>query len=260
MEEDFILAGNSSVEEEEPIAEETKEVVAEEEEKTEKSEESENTKEEEPAKDSHIQALDAERARRKQAERELKELKSKLDAEKQAKEDEERTKSEREAYKKKLLAKDNIDEEVADTILDALGEDLIKTKLANERRQKEEDFDKVIADLKTEDMFMDADVYKPQIKELMSKGLSAEEAYFASVGKSKFSQMKKDLEVEIEQKILNTKEKAENIDVGVAESKGEVHKGSYTKREQEIARETGLTVEEVHKRSKMDSLEDFLNL
>ena len=261
--EDFILAGNSAVEEEEETEEEVQGTTESEEEAQDQADSTEVEEEEEPQKgkkDWQHQALDSERAKRKQAERELKELKAKLEEEKQAKENENVISKERENYKKKMLEGDLIDEETADKLLDVFGEDIIKGKIASQKLARQDEFEKELSNLKRDEMFMDADAYKPQIREFMDKGLSAEEAYFASVGKSRFSQMKKDLEVEIEQKILNTKKKADSIDVGVAEAKGEMHKGSYTKREQEIARETGLTVEEVHKRSKMDSLDDFLKL
>lgn len=258
--EELDLVGNTTVEEDEPETEEE----AEEEAKSEEEVVEETKDEKDSEKDSKVQALDSERARRKAAEKELKELRAKLEQEKNKEEDEKAFNSKREDLRKKLLAKDVMDEEVADTILSALGDDLIKTSIATERKTKEENFDRALSELKQDEMFMDADVYRPQIKELVDKGLSLEEAYFASVGKSRFSQMKKDLEVELEQKLLNNGDKADKIDIGHAEEKGAIKRGKYTKREQEIARETGLTVEEVHKRyirpGDVFSIEDMENL
>ncbi len=268
--EEFDLIGNTT-DEPDDVKEEvepSEEEPAEEEETEEVKEEAE-TQEEEPdeepkEKDWKHQALDAERARRKAAEKELKELKAQLDAEKTAKENEDKVLKEREAYKKKMLEGDIVDEEVADKLLDVFGDDIIKNKIANQARTEAENFDRAISELKKDELFMDADVYKPKIKEFMDKGLTIEEAYMASVGKARFSQMKKDLEVEAEQRILNSREKADRIDVGHAEAKSEIKRGKYTKREQEIARETGLTVEEVHKRyikpGEVFSIEDMENL
>ena len=254
--EELDLVGNTTIEDDETTEPEEEEV-----EEVEEEEVKEDTKDE---KDSKVQALDSERARRKAAEKELKELRAKLEQEKNKEEDEKAFNSKREDLRKKLLEKDVMDEEVADTILSALGDDLIKTSIASERKTKEENFDRALSELKQDEMFMDADTYKPQIRELMDKGLSIEEAYFASVGKSRFSQMKKDLEVELEQKLLNNGDKADKIDIGHAEEKGAIKRGKYTKREQEIARETGLTVEEVHKRyirpGEVFSIEDMENL
>ena len=205
-------------------------------------------------------ALAAERARRKEAEKKLRELEAKINADEIAKENEDKIAKEREAYKKKMLEGDLVDEEVADKLLEVFGDDIIKTKIANQQRAEAESFDKQLSDLKKDELFMDADVYKPQIKSLMEKGLSMEEAYFASVGKARFSQMKKNLETEIEQKLLNNSNKASNIDVGHIEAKSEVKKGKYTKREQEIARETGLSVQEVHKRAGITELDKMLDL
>lgn len=269
--EDFDLVGGGpapvdedDVDNEEEV-EETSEEAEEEADDTSEEEntDEEDTQEEEPKpvqKDSKSQALTAERARRKAAERELKELKSKLEAEQLAKDNESKIAKEREAYKKKMLEGDLVDEEVADKLLDVFGDDIIKTKIANQARAEAEDFDNAISELKKSDLFMDADTYKPQIKELMKKGLTAKQAYMASISDSKFEQIKKDLTIEAEQRLLNSNSKADKVDLGAAEAKSEVKRGTYTKREQEIARETGLPVAEVHKRSKVFSIEDMENL
>lgn len=269
--EDFDLIGGApaptdddDVKDEEEEVEETSNEAEEEEEEAQEEEadetEPDEEKVEEKPKDNRTKALTAERARRKEAERKLKELEAKLDAEKVAKENEDKISKEREAYKAKMLEGDLVDEEVADKLLDVFGDDIIKTKIANQARAEAEDFDKKLSELKKDDLFMDADVYKPQIKEFMSKGLTMEEAYFASLSRARVSQLKKDMEVEIEQKLLNNNEKTSKIDVGHAEAKSEVKKGKYTKREQEIANETGLSVQDVKKRSGMFELEDMLNL
>lgn len=264
--EDFDLVGGTQEEDTNDEVEETaEEEKASEGEDTQEEEDVTENQEEEPdeetqKKDWKHQALDAERSRRKAAERELKELKAKLEADKEVKNQEDRVAKEREAYKAKMLEGDLVDEEVADKLLDVFGDDIIKNKIANQARLEAEDFEKQLSDLKKDELFMDADSYKPQIKQLMDKGLSMEEAYFASVGKSRFTQMKKDMEVELEQKLLNNNKKAEEIDVGHAEEKGVAKERKYTKREQEIARETGLSVAEVHKRSGMFSIEDLENL
>ena len=218
-----------------------------------------------PVKDNRVKALTAERAKRKEAERKLRELEAKLNADQLAKENEDKIAKEKAAYKQKLLEGDLVDEDVADKLLEVLGDDIIKNKIANQTRVEEENFDKQLSELKKDEIFMDADVYKPQIKSLMSKGLSMEEAYFASVGKARFTMMKKDMETEIEQKLLNNANKAANIDIGHAEAdKSDIKKGKYTKREQEIARETGLSISEVHKRymkpGQTYSIEDMENL
>ena len=223
--------------------------------------EDEEEEEEKPkGRDSKTQALDAERARRKQAEKELKELKAKLDADKVQKEQEDILAKERAAYKQKMLEGDLIDEETADKLLDVFGNDVIKNKLDNERRTEHELFEEKFQELKKKDLYMDADVYKPQIETLMKKGLTAEQAYMASISESRFMQMRKDLQIEAEQKILNNQEKAERISVGVQESKSEVKGTTYSKEEQRIAKETGLPVKEVHKRMKINSIEDIEKL
>ena len=73
-------------------------------------------------------------------------------------------------------------------------------------------------------------------------------------------QMKKDLTTEAEQKILNNQERAERVSVGVQESKSDIQGTTYSKEEHRIAKETGLPLKEVHKRIKMDSIDDFEKL
>lgn len=253
-EEEFDLVGEQNYNEpdEDEVDEKVEEEVAEEETEEEtqetETEEEEETHDDEKPIDNRTKALTQERARRKAAEKELKELKAKLEAEKEEEQQEDVIAKEREAYKKKMLEGDLVDEDVADKLLDVFGEDLIKNKISNQRREENESFEEAFLELKKNDLFMDADNYKPQIKELMKKGLTAKQAYMASISDSRFSQMKKDLEIETEQRILNSQSKADKVDVGVAESKSEVKKGTYSKREQEIAKETGLSVAEVHKR------------
>ena len=147
--------------------------------------------------------------------------------------------------KKKMLEGDLIDEETADKLLDAFGNDVIKNKLDNQSRLEREKFEEEFSELKKEDLFMDADNYKEQMRDLMKKGLSARQAYMASVSDARFIQMKKDLQVEAEQRLLNSSEKAKKIDVGVQESKSEVRGTTYSKEEQRIAKETGLPLKEV---------------
>lgn len=270
----FDMAGDTTVEtddEDEKVEEEaddTEEVtesrepsIDKEEEADEQDESEDEVEEEEPKKkDNKTQALDAERARRKQAEKELKELKAKLNAEQTQKEQEDILAKEKESMKKKMLEGDLIDEETADKLLDVFGNDVIKNKLDNQERLERETFEDEFQELKKDDLFMDADVYKPQMRELMKKGLTAEQAYMASISKAKFMQMKKDLTTEAEQKILNNQERAERVSVGVQESKSDIQGTTYSKEEHRIAKETGLPLKEVHKRIKMDSIEDFEKL
>ena len=264
--EDFDLIGETSEPEEEEVQETTQddevdeEATESKEEADEKPDEEEKPADEAPKKDSKVQALDSERAKRKQAERELRELKAQIEAEKNAKEDSEKAIKEREAYKQKMLEGDLIDEDTANKLLDVFGDDIIKGKIANERRAEELKLDEAIQELKKDSRFIDADVYKPQIKELMQKGLTPQQAYMASLSDGRFMQLKRDMEIEAEQKFLNRSEKLDNVDVGVAQAKGEVKKGTYTRREQEIARETGLPVAEVHKRYNMFTMDEIEKL
>lgn len=213
-----------------------------------------------PKKDSKQQALDFERSKRKQLEKELKELKAERERQVKAKEEEETLSKERENLKAKMLEGDLIDEDVAEKLVNTIGDDIIKMKIASKKLAEDESFEKAFAELKQDDMYMDADKYKDKIREFVKKGLTVEEAYGASMLGNRGAQLKKDLEIEIEQRLLNSDLKADKIDIGHAEAKGEAKRTSYTREEQMIARETGLDVKEVHKRANMHSLDEFLNL
>ena len=249
MDEEFLFAGKREDEYDEEVDEVTEETT---EEETEEVTEEEVTEEVNETKDKKIQTLISERTRRKKAEAELKELKSKLSS------NSDEVQLGKDEMLKKLVSDDLIDEEVAKKIVDVLGEDIVGQRVENNKRRAEEDFERGFTNLKQEEFFKDADEYKDKIKEYVSKGFGLEEAYWASAGKEKLEAIKKDLRVEIEQSILNNGVKADEIDVGHTE--GEQETPRYTKKEQKIANELGMNVKDVHKRAGIFTLDDILKL
>lgn len=215
---------------------------------------------EEPKKDKNKQILDSERAKRKSAEKKLRELQAEMDKIKSAKQNEEKIQSEKESLKQKLMQDDMIDEEVAERLISTIGEDLIKQRIENEARESESRFEREFNEFSKDEMYYDAEEYKDEIKTLMGKGLSMKSAYFALAGENKMASIRKDLEVEIEQKLMNNTNKAEKVNVGHEESKDEVKRTRYTKREQEIANELGIDVKEVHNRLNTTTLDGILDL
>ena len=270
---EFVMEGERNTQEEASELEETSKDVTEktdeeteENTKTETEEtkaernEGEETEAEEPKKDKYRQALDSERAKRKNAERKLKELQAEIEKSKNLKQNEERVKTEKESLKQKLMQDDMIDEDVADRLINTLGEDLIKQKIRNETKEAEENFEKEFKEFSNDEMFYDAEDYKDEIKALMNKGLSMKSAYFALAGEDKVANIRKDLEVEIEQKLLNNSNKAEKVNVGHEESKDETKRTKYTKKEQEYANELGMDIKEVHKRLNATTLDEIFDL
>lgn len=215
---------------------------------------------EEPKKDKNRQILDSERAKRKNAEKKLRELQAEMDKIKNAKQNEEKIQSEKDSLKAKLMQDDMIDEEVAERLINTIGEDLIKQRIQNEAKEAEASFDREFNEFSKDEMYYDAEEYKDEIKALMSKGLSMKSAYFALAGENKMASIRKDLEVEIEQKLLNNTNKAEKVNVGHEESKDETKRTRYTKREQEIANELGMDIKEVHNRLNTMTLDGILDL
>lgn len=249
------VKNETQIDEEENV-DETEVEETEQDETTEVEEESK----EEPKKDKNRQILDSERAKRKNAEKKLRELQAEMEKLKSAKQNEEKIQSEKENLKQKLMQDDMIDEEVADRLISTIGEDLIKQRIQNEAKEAEASFDKEFNEFSKDEMYYDAEDYKDEIKALMSKGLSMKSAYFALAGENKMANIRKDLEVEIEQKLLNNSNKAEKVNVGHEESKDETKRTRYTKREQEIANELGIDVKDVHNRLNTTTLDEILNL
>lgn len=221
--------------------------------------EQEEVSDEKP-RDKNVQALDAERARRKRAEAEIKELKAQLEGKSLAEKAEEKVNAEKDNLKALLMKDDLIDEEVADRLMETFGNKFAVDAVTTRERQEEESFDAQLDTLMSNDVFCDANTYRDSIKSYMEKGLDIESAYFASAGKNKLALMRKELEVEAEQRLLNSNARIEDIDVGSAQSKGEAKHTSYTKLEQRLANESGFDAKEVRKRMNANTLDEFLNL
>lgn len=195
-------------------------------------------------------SLNWERGQRKSLEKELKELK-----ESRLAEDEEDIKqAEADIRAKFKNSKSGLSDDVIDDLMEVFGKSQAKTEVQAARKKTE----KEIMELQRNPMYIDVGEHLTEIRQLMKKGLTAEQAYWACVGESKFAkttEKAKEKEEKEEKQKLN-KERAEQGYVdGVPASDDKMP--TYTEKERYIAKETGMSTEEVRARSKATTLEEI---
>ena len=179
-------------------------------------------------------SLNYERSERKRLAKELSSLKE--DDSKEIKDEEERIRA------KLKNGKSDLSDEVVEDLMESIGKDQAKANVRNAKQNIERE----IMELKRDQIYMDADEYGNEIRELMKKGLSAEQAYWAVAGSNKFSNLSAE---DDEQKKKETKERAKEGFVDTKTTSKE-EKEQYTARERAIADKIGISTEEVHARSK----------
>lgn len=197
-----------------------------------------------------------------------KERKQRKEAQKKAKEWEERIKALEEATKKPekttldTLIESGMDEGVAKSIASA-----IDSKKDNSKKLEEEiaelKFERSLTAKSKEEGFEDIEEYADEIKELVDKGLSIEQAYYAtSYDKPKTVNTKREIERKIEAKMQNNNAKKEilgNTNSKVGASNNSNHKLNLSKEEYAFARMAGMTPEEYSAVKGMGSIKDYTN-
>ena len=212
-------------------------------------EELENVATEEKSELEKIRAsLNYERSERKRLAKELSALKE--DDSKEIKDEEARIRA------KLKNGKSDLSDDVVDDLMESIGKDQAKANVRNAKQSIERE----LLELKRDETYMDVDEYSDEMRSLMKKGLSAEQAYWAVAGATKYSNStaKAQKEEEKEQKKKETKERTEQ---GYVEMKpvGEEKKEQYSSKERAIADRLGISVEEAHARSKQSfGIEEIL--
>lgn len=226
---------------------------------TEKSSETENaenieTTEIDEEKESLKRALNRERNERKKLEKANKSFETRL----KALEDANKTVQKSTADE---LIESGIDENIAKSIANAID----KGKKDNSNLEKE------LADVKfeaslnkksKENGFEDITEYSDEIKELVNKGLTLEQSYYAvTYNKPKSKDTKSEIERKVEAKLQNNQARKEilgnyNSNSGTSTSKKKI---DATPEEKAIASLAGLTVEEFLAYKNMDSAKDYDN-
>lgn len=194
-------------------------------------------------------ALNKERASRKKAEREIKELEAKtLEQANKAKE--------KSTYE--TLIESGIDANVAKSISEVID----SKKTDNSQLEKEIadlKFDKQITAKSKEVGFEDIEEYAEDIRDLVDKGLSIEQAYYASSYSKPEINTKSEIARNIEAKMQNNNARKEilgniNSNIGVANTSKKIN---ITALEKSIAAAAGMTAEEYVAVRDAGSIQDY---
>lgn len=204
-------------------------------------------------KESLKRGVNDERKRRKAAEKKAKELEERIKALEDANKTPEKTTFDD-------LIESGIDENIAKSIATAI--DKKKSDNSNlEKKLAQLQFEADITKKSKEEGFEDITEYSEEIKELVEKGLTLEQSYYAvTYNKPKTNDTKSEIERKVEAKIQNNQARKEilgnyNSNSGTStNSKTEI---KISKEEKAIAAMSGLTPEEYVAIRDMDSVKDY---
>ena len=199
-----------------------------------------------------------------------KERKQRKEAQKKAKELEEKIKALEEANKKPekttldTLIESGVEEGIAKSIASAIDNKKDNSKKL-EKEIAELRFEKDLTAKSKEEGFEDIEEYADEIKELVDKGLSIEQAYYAtSYDKPKTVTVntKREIERKLEAKMQNNNAKKEilgNTNSNVGASNNSNNKVNLSKEEYAVARAAGITPEDYAAVKGMGSIKDYTN-
>ena len=200
-----------------------------------------------------LKALNAERKARKTAEKENKNFEARLKALEEANKTPQKTTEEE-------LIENGVDESIAKSIATAI----------DKRQNNNSDLAKELADVKfksslseksKEEGFEDIIDYAEEIKELVDKGLTIEQSYYAvTYDKPKTKDTKSEIERKVEAKIQNNQARKNilgNVNSQAGASVNSKPKIKLSSEEKSIAAMAGLSPEEYAALREMDSVKDY---
>lgn len=204
-------------------------------------------------KESLKRGVNAERKARKEAERKNKELEARIKALEEANKTPEKSTLEE-------LVESGVDESIAKSIATAIDKkksdnsDLAK-ELANVK------FENALTKKSKEEGFEDIIEYSDEIKELVDKGLTIEQSYYAiTYDKPKSKDTKSEIERKVEARLQNNQARKEilgNYNNNSGNSTKNSTKLNVTAEEKGIAAMAGMTVEEYVAYRDMNSVKDY---
>lgn len=170
-------------------------------------------------------------------------------------------------YKKQLSEMQKTKKSTYDTLIEK-GVEVELAKTLSEAIDKPDDriadmqFENNILKVSRKEGFEDIEEYSEDIRPLVDKGLTVEQAYYAVTGGKKKPtnvNTKSEIRREVEAKLKNQKEKANILDI---DTKGEEpiqtkNKLKYTSLELAAAKAAGMTIEEYKAVQKMSSTTDY---
>lgn len=171
---------------------------------------------------------------------------------------EEIKKAEAEIRAKLKEGKSQLSDETIDDLMATFG----TAQATAQVRNNKQNIEKEILELKRDSTYMNVEEYGSEIRAMMKKGLSAEQAYWAVAGAEKFTNSKAQAakETEDEQKKALNKERASEGYVNTKPA-GETEKEHYSAKERAIADTLGISAEEAKARSKTSfSISEILEM
>ena len=198
--------------------------------------------------------LNKERKARKEVQKKNKELEERIKALEEANKTPEKTTLD-------TLIESGVEEGIAKSIASAIDNKDNSKKIEEEIAELR--FEKDLTAKSKEKGFEDIEEYADEIKELVDKGLSIEQAYYAtSYNKPKTVNTKREIERKLEAKMQNNNAKKQilgNTNSNVGASSNSNHKVNLSKEEYAVAKAAGMTPEEYAAVKGMGSIKDYTN-
>lgn len=150
--------------------------------------------------------------------------------------------------------KAGLNDDVIEDIMNSIGKSQARANVNNAKQSVE----KEIMELKRNPLYMDVEEHGDEIRAMIKNGMSAEQAYWAINGATKYSSQVN--EQEMEAKKEETKERAKEGYVSGTHA-GAEEKPTYSAKERAIADTLNISAEEAKARSKNSfSLDEILNM
>lgn len=198
--------------------------------------------------------VNAERKRRKEAEKKNKELEAKIKALEEANKTPQKTTVEE-------LVESGIDEDIAKTIAKAIDKKQEGSK-KTEQELADLKFKYSLSEVSKKDGFEDIEEYSDEIKDLVDKGLTIEQSYYAVTGgNNKSINTKSEIERKVEAKLENKQARKEilgniNSSIGTTNNPNS-QKVKATAEEVAIAKAAGMSIEDYLAIKGMDNVKEY---
>ena len=150
------------------------------------------------------------------------------------------------------LVEKGVDEELAKTLAAAIDKP--------DDRVAELQFSNDLIRVSKNPDFADIENYADEIKPLVNKGITIEQAYYAVTGGLKTEvNTRSEIKREVEAKLKNQKQKAEILDIDTRSEVADVksNKLKYNATELAVAKAAGMTIEEYKATQNMNSIKDY---
>lgn len=199
--------------------------------------------------------VNAERKRRKEAEKKNKELEAKIKALEEANKTPQKTTVEE-------LIESGIDEDIAKTLAKAIDKKQEGSK-KTEQELADLKFKYSLSEVSKKDGFEDIEEYSDEIKELVDKGLTIEQSYYAVTGgNNKSINTKSEIERKVEAKLQNKQIRKEilgniNNSIGTTNISNNNQKVKATAEEVAIAKAAGMSIEDYLAIKGMDNVKEY---